>query len=59
MSDDQEDDEDRDPPRGQSPEPRTIKAVDLFQGGREICIDHAGTIYRLRITRRNKLILNR
>ncbi|HMP03977.1 MAG TPA: hemin uptake protein HemP [Gemmatales bacterium] len=31
----------------------------LFQGQREILIDHDGVCYRLRITRRNKLILQK
>ena len=37
-----------------------IEAAKLFQGGRrEICIQHAGVEYRLRITRRNRLILQK
>jgi hemin uptake protein HemP len=39
--------------------PRPVRAEELFQGAREIYIDHAGTRYRLRITRRNKLILQK
>jgi len=39
--------------------PRLISADDLFQGKREVCIDLAGVRYRLRITRRNKLILQK
>lgn len=31
----------------------------LFQGGREVVIQHDGQIYRLRITRQNKLILTK
>ncbi|HWU65242.1 MAG TPA: hemin uptake protein HemP [Ensifer sp.] len=31
----------------------------LFRGAREIAIDHNGEIYRLRITRQGKLILNK
>lgn len=44
---------------------RTPKAVpvystdDLFNGSREIEIEHNGEIYRLRITRQGKLILNK
>jgi hemin uptake protein HemP len=38
---------------------RVIQTRDLFDGQREICIDHEGTRYRLRITRRNKLILQK
>jgi hemin uptake protein HemP len=38
---------------------RTIRAEELFRGEREICIEHEGIRYRLRITRRNKLILQK
>jgi hemin uptake protein HemP len=38
---------------------RIVSAQELFQGDREICIEHEGEIYRLRITRRNKLILQK
>lgn len=31
----------------------------LFAGTREIGIEHAGSVYRLRITRQGKLILNK
>jgi hemin uptake protein HemP len=34
-----------------------IKSEDLLQQMREIEIDHAGRIYRLRVTQHNKLIL--
>jgi hemin uptake protein HemP len=36
-----------------------LDARQLFQGRREIVIEHEGTRYRLRITRRNKLILQK
>jgi hemin uptake protein HemP len=36
-----------------------VEARQLFQGNREICIEHEGVRYRLRITRRNKLILQK
>ncbi len=32
---------------------------ELFCGRREVCIEHAGQMYRLRITRQNKLILTK
>lgn len=38
---------------------RVIEAKDLFRGDREVWIEHAGVRYRLRITRRNKLILQK
>ena len=41
------------------PAPRTIDAQQLFQGDRQVWIEHAGVRYRLRITRRNKLILQK
>lgn len=37
----------------------TLLARDIFQGRREVCIDFEGVQYRLRITRRNKLILQK
>src|SRR5262245_34277620 len=39
--------------------PRVVEAEALFRGTREIWIEHAGVRYRLRITRRNKLILQK
>jgi hemin uptake protein HemP len=39
--------------------PRIIDAQELFRGDREVWIEHAGVRYRLRITRRNKLILQK
>lgn len=42
-----------------APPPRTLRAEDLFRGGHEIWIEHGGVRYRLRITRRNKLILQK
>jgi hemin uptake protein HemP len=41
------------------PKPAVIEADDLFRGTREVWIEHAGVCYRLRITRRNKLILQK
>jgi len=38
-------------------EVRLVRSVDLFQGDREIKIEHAGSAYRLRITKTGKLIL--
>jgi hemin uptake protein HemP len=45
-----------------TPPPKTAKrisAVELFGGEREVWIEHDGIRYRLRITRRNKLILQK
>jgi hemin uptake protein HemP len=47
------------PPQPVPTDARTVEARELFQGAREICIEHAGVRYRLRITRRNKLILQK
>lgn len=41
------------------PTPPVVTAEVLFQGRREVWIEHAGVRYRLRITRRNKLILQK
>jgi hemin uptake protein HemP len=44
------------------PEPTPDKVIDagkLFGGEREVWIEHEGVRYRLRITRRNKLILQK
>ena len=38
---------------------RTMSSENLFQGEREIGIDHGGSLYRLKITRQGKLILNK
>ncbi len=36
-----------------------LHSRELFCGHREVCIEHAGRQYRLRITRQNKLILTK
>lgn len=41
------------------PEPPVLDASLLFAGKREVVIEHQGVRYRLRITRRNKLILQK
>ena len=38
---------------------RKYSSQSLFNGQQEILIEHAGHIYRLRITRQNKLILTK
>lgn len=49
------------PPPAPKPadEPPVVLAEELFRGGRELLIEHGGVRYRLRITRRNKLILQK
>lgn len=39
--------------------PRVIDAAALFQGAREVWVELGGVRYRLRITRRNKVILQK
>ena len=39
--------------------PRTLSSEALFNGLYEIGIDHGGSLYRLKITRQGKLILNK
>ena len=46
-------------PRATEGAPRLVDAIELFRGSREVWIVHAGVRYRLRITRRNKLILQK
>ena len=43
----------------QQPAGRTIASDQLFAGEREIGIEHRGALYRLKITRQGKLILNK
>jgi hemin uptake protein HemP len=38
---------------------KIVAAAELFEGRREILIRHAGSLYRLRITQTNKLILTK
>jgi len=38
---------------------RTIESDALFRGSHEIGIEHHGALYRLKITRQGKLILNK
>ncbi|MDF0700005.1 hemin uptake protein HemP [Rhizobium sp. MC63] len=38
---------------------RIVDSADLFRGTNEIVIRHDGLIYRLKITRQGKLILNK
>jgi hemin uptake protein HemP len=38
---------------------RVVTSDTLFQGSREIGIEHYGSLYRLKITRQGKLILNK
>ncbi|MBN9118747.1 MAG: hemin uptake protein HemP [Planctomycetes bacterium] len=55
---DTETDDDRDEPTPSEPQ-RVLQAEDLFAGQREVWIELDGVRYRLRITRRGKLILQK
>ncbi len=41
------------------PEARLLHSVELFAGHREVLIAHGQDVYRLRLTRSNKLILHK
>ena len=54
------DEDERDvPPPAPDDEERVIPAEELFGDRREVWIEHNGERYRLRITRRGKLILQK
>ena len=38
---------------------RVVRSEDLFQGGREVIIEHENDHYRLLVTKSGKLILNK
>ena len=38
---------------------RTLSSSNLFEGRREIAIEHGEAVYRLKITKQGKLILNK
>jgi hemin uptake protein HemP len=46
-------------PSGASSLTKLFQSEELFQGERMVCIDHEGSIYRLQITSRGKLILQK
>jgi len=39
--------------------PPVLDSAELFRGERELCIRHDGELYRLRVTRRGRLILQK
>ncbi|PQA72350.1 hemin uptake protein HemP [Brucella oryzae] len=41
------------------PQLKTYGSRELFDGSREVGIEHGGSLYRLKITRQGKLILNK
>ena len=38
---------------------RVLESADIFRGAHEIIIRHEGALYRMKITRQGKLILNK
>lgn len=50
---------DRTPARPVDSGPRVIDTSDLFAGDSEVIIRHEGALYRMKITRQGKLILNK
>jgi hemin uptake protein HemP len=42
-----------------TPQTPVIESSSLFAGMKQVLISHAGEVYRLRITRNGKLILNK
>ena len=46
-------------PQGDVAATPTIRSSDLLGQGREIFIEHDGSLYRLRLTRNGKLILHK
>jgi hemin uptake protein HemP len=47
------------PPKKTESSPGVIESTSLFAGMKQVLISHAGEVYRLRITRNGKLILNK
>jgi hemin uptake protein HemP len=43
----------------EAPAPRVLDARQLFGSDKEVVIEHAGVRYRLRLTRRGRLILTK
>ena len=46
-------------PEQQVTQARIVESADIFRGQSEVVIRHEGAIYRLKITRQGKLILNK
>ena len=44
---------------GETPPALEVDSRELFRGRREIRISHGGEVYRLRVTRNGRLILNK
>lgn len=46
-------------PSSPNKQPRIVKSDDILAGQVEVQIEHKGAIYRLRVTRQDKLILTK
>ena len=42
-----------------SRQPRVWQSVEILQGAELVLIEHQGKVYQLRVTRQNKLVLNK
>ncbi len=49
----------KDEPKGQETPRRVVEARQLLGGENEVWIEHGGVLYRLRLTRRGRLILTK
>jgi hemin uptake protein HemP len=47
------------PKRKTADDIQVLESAELFRGSNEIAIRHDGAVYRLKITRQRKLILNK
>jgi hemin uptake protein HemP len=57
---DRVDDASGESPHARPPQPlKLFRSEELFQGQRVVFIEHAGAVYRLQITSRGKLILQK
>ena len=53
------DEQPRDAARSHTNPATVVESRDLFRGKRELQISHEGEVYRLRVTRNGRLILNK
>ena len=58
-SDPRDDERPHESPRAQTNHHDVVDSRDLFRGKRELQISHEGEVYRLRVTRNGRLILNK
>jgi hemin uptake protein HemP len=58
-TDPRHDEQPHEPPRPQTNQHAVVDSRDLFRGTKELQISHEGEVYRLRVTRNGRLILNK